>query len=486
MTSSRDARRPTRRSSSSRMTTSPTARASRSASWSAPRPRTAAATSRPMPRVRDNEKVLQRDRDYSACTLAPTADIYYGELHVDDSFHCGGSSRRLSRAASSSCWHRISGVQATSRSTRRRGTLSGRSTRRTDQYNFGPLNFYQRPDTRYSLGALGHYELAEYADVYTQLMFNDYESTAQIAPGGEFLTEQLFDINCDNPMLCAQQLASIGCDAAPTDPGNHASCRCSSDAATSRAAVARTPSTTPASAVCVGVRGAISENWDYDAERAVLEGEPAGRTLNRFVMERSQRAIDVVHRPGSGERRRFNQPVCRSFLDGTDPNCVPYNIFDLGIRPARPLWPTCRRRPSRRPGSTRRSIRPASRATWAASGCRAPSRARHRARRRRGAPHRSGGVHTRPAPADAGDRRPGRPRRPAERQRRCNGLLRRATGPAGAGCPIRRSALARHGLSVLRLRRPTRPTPTRSGSTGRRSRTSGSAAASSARFVRRT
>ena len=55
-----------------------------------------------------------------------------------------------------------------------------------DQYNYGPLNYYQRPDTRYSLGALGHYELAEYADVYTQLMFNDYESTAQIAPGGEF------------------------------------------------------------------------------------------------------------------------------------------------------------------------------------------------------------------------------------------------------------------------------------------------------------
>ena len=60
----------------------------------------------------------------------------------------------------------------------------------TDQYNFGPINHYQRPDTRYSLGAMGHYELAEYADVYTQLMFSDYESIAQIAPGGEFFGEQ--------------------------------------------------------------------------------------------------------------------------------------------------------------------------------------------------------------------------------------------------------------------------------------------------------
>ena len=29
----------------------------------------------------------------------------------------------------------------------------------TDLYNFGPANHYQRPDTRYSLGAMGHYEL---------------------------------------------------------------------------------------------------------------------------------------------------------------------------------------------------------------------------------------------------------------------------------------------------------------------------------------
>src|SRR6185312_15331481 len=52
-----------------------------------------------------------------------------------------------------------------------------------DQYNFGPANFYQRPDRRYTLGAMGHYEVAEVADVYTQLMYTDYESVAQIAPG---------------------------------------------------------------------------------------------------------------------------------------------------------------------------------------------------------------------------------------------------------------------------------------------------------------
>ena len=37
---------------------------------------------------------------------------------------------------------------------------------------------------------MGHYELAEFADVYTQLMFTDVRSVAQIAPGGIFLAIQ--------------------------------------------------------------------------------------------------------------------------------------------------------------------------------------------------------------------------------------------------------------------------------------------------------
>ena len=69
-----------------------------------------------------------------------------------------------------------------------------------DLYNYGPLNYYQRPERRYSLGAMGHYEFGEHADVYTQLMFTDYESVAQIAPAG---TSSTGTINCNNPFLPA-------------------------------------------------------------------------------------------------------------------------------------------------------------------------------------------------------------------------------------------------------------------------------------------
>ena len=37
-------------------------------------------------------------------------------------------------------------------------------------YNFGPLNYYQRPDERYTLGAFGRYEINDKAEVFGQLI----------------------------------------------------------------------------------------------------------------------------------------------------------------------------------------------------------------------------------------------------------------------------------------------------------------------------
>jgi len=82
----------------------------------------------------------------------------------------------------------------------------------------------------------------------------------------------------------------------------------------------------------VGLRGAISENWDYDASAQYSKGNFAGRTLNRFVLERSRRAIDSIL-DQDPESATFGQVVCRSVIDGSDPNCVPYNIFDLSQPP---------------------------------------------------------------------------------------------------------------------------------------------------------
>jgi hypothetical protein len=131
--------------------------------------------------VFDSDEVMQADRDYSACSLNP---------NPVGSFTCGGSSTSA-------------GGRFTDFSTYDFTVDTDTAFRDfdfgTDLYNFGPLNHFQRPERRYSLGAMGHYEFGEHADVYTQLMFNDYQSVAQIAPSGNFFDTGT--IKCDNPFL---------------------------------------------------------------------------------------------------------------------------------------------------------------------------------------------------------------------------------------------------------------------------------------------
>ena len=75
---------------SCRTTTSPTARASRPASLVGATTEDGRGNITAFATVRDNEEVLQRDRDYSACSLNPTVDVYDGDrVRL---VRCGGSS----------------------------------------------------------------------------------------------------------------------------------------------------------------------------------------------------------------------------------------------------------------------------------------------------------------------------------------------------------------------------------------------------------
>lgn len=87
-------------------------------------------------------------------------------------------------------------------------------------FNFNPLNFLQREDQRYTAGGLAHYEVSPYLDAFLDFGFLDDETRAQIAPGGLFLgtgaasvqSGSGFLVNCNNPLLGAQQAASFGCN----------------------------------------------------------------------------------------------------------------------------------------------------------------------------------------------------------------------------------------------------------------------------------
>jgi outer membrane receptor protein involved in Fe transport len=252
--------------------------------------------------VRDNKEVLQRDRDYSACSL---------NANPTTSFSCGGSATSYP-----GYFYTPAGIFTIDQTTGN----TFRPFTDDDLYNFGPSNFYQRPDTRYVLGAMGHYELAEVADVYTQLMFADYESVAQIAPGGNFFDTNT--INCDNPFLSGQQLTTLGCDAAAIAAGDSVTMYLARRNIEGGGRQQRFENTS--FRAVLGVRGAISENWDYDAFVQYSSGVADQSANNYFHKTRLVRAMDAVIDPATGAA------TCRSVLDGTDPNCVPYNPFQIG------------------------------------------------------------------------------------------------------------------------------------------------------------
>jgi outer membrane receptor protein involved in Fe transport len=255
--------------------------------------------------VRDNDEVLQRDRDFSACSLSATRD-------TDLSHRCGGSATSYP-----GYFYTPAGAFTIDQTT---GNTFRPFSAATDLYNFGPANHYQRPDRRYSLGAMGHYELTEHADVYTQLMFTDYSSIAQIAPGGNFFNSN--SVNCANPLLSAQQLGILGCTAADVAANNSATLYVARRNVEGGGRQQSFQNNSFRS--LLGVRGAITDTWDYDASVQYSKVKADQKTLNYFKIDRIQRSLNVVADPTTGA------PVCESALDGTDPACVPYNIFQIG------------------------------------------------------------------------------------------------------------------------------------------------------------
>jgi len=65
-------------------------------------------------------------------------------------------------------------------------------------YNFGPINFFMRPDERYSLGAFVNYEVSETFQPYMEVNYNSSASQSQIAESGTFYADTYF-LPIDSP-----------------------------------------------------------------------------------------------------------------------------------------------------------------------------------------------------------------------------------------------------------------------------------------------
>jgi outer membrane receptor protein involved in Fe transport len=69
-------------------------------------------------------------------------------------------------------------------------------------FNFNPYNYYQTPENRYGGIAMGFFEINPHAEVYGRFLYSHTDVTQQIAPSGIF--GSAFWTNMDNPFIGAQ------------------------------------------------------------------------------------------------------------------------------------------------------------------------------------------------------------------------------------------------------------------------------------------
>ncbi|MBL8514596.1 MAG: TonB-dependent receptor, partial [Betaproteobacteria bacterium] len=78
----------------------------------------------------------------------------------------------------------------------------------------------------------------------------------------------------------------------------------------------------------IGAKGDFANAWNYDVSMQTGKVIYQETYKNEFSFARAQNAIDVVVGPGG-------VPTCRSVINGSDVNCVPYNLWSLGgVTPA--------------------------------------------------------------------------------------------------------------------------------------------------------
>jgi iron complex outermembrane recepter protein len=271
---------------------------------------------------RDTQQVLSGARDFSSCGLISTSVQAQG-YPPNGGFTCIGSSNY-------NRWFDLdTGGDYFQQGTGKPG--SGKfvpfvgGTAQT--FNFGPLQYLQRPDTRYQGGFFAHYQENKELDIYSSFMFTDDRTVEQLAPSGMFLGSGVIsgafdEVNCTNPLMTAQE-KSLVCP----NGGLH--------------------NTTPGQALFevgrrdieggnrvttldhqsyrmqIGARGDLGDGWSYDIYGQYGLTQLSQTFAGNFSKQRVQNALEVD--PATGKCYAA-EPNSQGIT--FDASCVPLDVFN--------------------------------------------------------------------------------------------------------------------------------------------------------------
>ena len=176
-----------------------------------------------------------------------------------------------------------------------------------DTYNYAPVNYLQLPQIRYSGGAFLNYDLTSTIEAYAELTYTRNEVRQNLAPVPVFA---FLEINLDNPVLTPATQQLFADNLFPAGPN-------SVEGFFGRRMLETGPrigdNTTDNSRAVLGLRGELTENWDFDAWVIYNKMEQESDLLNAVSFSRFQQGLLV-------------DPLTNQCFD-TSNGCVPVNMF---------------------------------------------------------------------------------------------------------------------------------------------------------------
>jgi iron complex outermembrane recepter protein len=295
----------------------------------------------------DNQgATLQKSFDYSACSLTVKAG----------SIACGGSETSAKNGAGGAFFGTGSnGVPFLGNATYPFNTVDGtNNTFRPyqepgDLFNYGPYNYYQTPNERWTGGAFLNYEVSSHATVYANVMYMRNSMSAQIAPSGDFAASSF--IPCADPLLNASEKAAICNPAFQAAQGNPFETFNGANYPGLNLYIARRnveggprieSFITDNARQVMGVKGDINDAWTYNVSAQHSAVDDGAQNLNFLSNSNIEQALNVLPGPGGSmvcggpTNSQGNGPlVTPGTAFSANSACVPWNVWAAhGVTPA--------------------------------------------------------------------------------------------------------------------------------------------------------
>jgi iron complex outermembrane recepter protein len=289
----------------------------------------------------DNQTAtLQSKFDYSACTLAPVP-----ENPPFTGLACAGS--LVARGGDFLAFNPSTSANLLNQTVDPKTGAFRPFVQPGDLFNFGPFNFYQVPNERWTAGGFLNYDLNPHLNVYTNLMYMRNSMTAQVAPSGDFIEPSF--IACADPLLTAQEIATLCSTANLAANGGNYEVYNGKNYPGLNLFIGRrnveggnriSTFLNNATRTVLGVKGDFAGAWTYNLHvqhsRVTIE-DGNENNLGNLQLEQALNVLPGAKGPVCGGPTSLSAPflVAAGTPFAASPQCVPWNIWTPnGVTPA--------------------------------------------------------------------------------------------------------------------------------------------------------